>query len=194
MEKFKDVVTMSQNKTLLSELQPGDLVEFPRGVYSHWGVYIGNELISHLAGEEDDGINAAMRPEYVFTICGVRFNKAKVCLENFWNIVEDCCARKNNQSDKKMQPLSREEILVNATSKLGEVGYSLIYSNCEHFAKWCRYGISKSDQVESVMTGLAVGFGAALTAGLVYAFAKYKGDSTTEKEDEESEQKKMQIS
>ena len=29
------------NETLLQVLEPGDLVEFPRGAYSHWAVYIG---------------------------------------------------------------------------------------------------------------------------------------------------------
>ncbi|KAK3763728.1 hypothetical protein RRG08_021400 [Elysia crispata] len=183
MQKYAQDAIMYQNKTLLSELEPGDLIEFPRGAYSHWGVYIGNELVSHLAGEEDDGINAAMRPEHLFTISGVKFNKAKVSLQNFWDIVEDCAARKNNKRDGSWQPLSREKIITNATSRLGEVGYSLIYSNCEHFAKWCRYGVSKSDQVENVVTGLAVGGAAALTAGIVYAFAKFWGASAEEEEE-----------
>ena len=29
------------NETLLAVLEPGDLIEFPRGLYSHWAVYIG---------------------------------------------------------------------------------------------------------------------------------------------------------
>jgi len=29
------------NATVLEELHPGDLVEFNRGIYSHWAVYIG---------------------------------------------------------------------------------------------------------------------------------------------------------
>lgn len=192
MQKFVDAKTHFHNKTLLSELQPGDLIEFPRGMYSHWGVYIGNELVSHLAGEENDGINAAMRPEYLFTISGVKFNKARVCLENFWNIVEDCCAKKNNQRDEKWQPLPQEEIIGNATRKIGEVGYSLIYSNCEHFAKWCRYGVHKSDQVDNVVTGAAVGFAGALTAGLVYAVVRY-WNGPTEEEEEEGKAKGRQI-
>ncbi|RUS74120.1 hypothetical protein EGW08_018127 [Elysia chlorotica] len=190
MQKFAEAVTMVQNKTLLAELQPGDLIEFPRGAYSHWGVYIGNEMVSHLAGEEDDGINAKMRPEYMFTISGVRFNKAKVCLQNFWDIVEDCLAKKNNGRDGHWTPLPREKIISNATSRLGEVGYSLIHSNCEHFAKWCRYGIAKSDQVDNVLTGVAVGVAGAITAGLVYAFAKYAGSS--ENDEEENKRKERQ--
>jgi len=29
------------NKKDPSTLEEGDLIEFPRGIYSHWGVYIG---------------------------------------------------------------------------------------------------------------------------------------------------------
>ena len=32
----------AHNTTLLNELEEGDLLEFPRGAYSHWAVYIGN--------------------------------------------------------------------------------------------------------------------------------------------------------
>ena len=29
------------NETVLGTLEEGDLVEFPRELYSHWGVYVG---------------------------------------------------------------------------------------------------------------------------------------------------------
>lgn len=40
------------------------------------------------------------------------------------------------------------EIVVDrAKSRLGEHKYSLVYNNCEHFACWCKTGISDSKQV-----------------------------------------------
>jgi len=33
------------NKYVLDELEEGDLVEFPRGPFSHWGVYVGQYLL-----------------------------------------------------------------------------------------------------------------------------------------------------
>ena len=33
------------NANVLLELKVGDLVEFPRGQFSHWGVYIGKYLL-----------------------------------------------------------------------------------------------------------------------------------------------------
>jgi hypothetical protein len=34
-----------QNKCILDELEEGDLVEFPGGLFSHWGVYVGQYLL-----------------------------------------------------------------------------------------------------------------------------------------------------
>lgn len=34
-----------------------------------------------------------------------------------------------------------------AESRLGERGYNLIFNNCEHFATWCKTGVSDSQQV-----------------------------------------------
>jgi len=35
------------NQTVLKDLQVGDLIEFPREYYSHWGVFIGRYNSSH---------------------------------------------------------------------------------------------------------------------------------------------------
>ena len=43
--------------------------------------------------------------------------------------------------------LSNEDIVSRAISKVGEVGYNIMFSNCEHFANWCRYNIQRSEQV-----------------------------------------------
>ncbi|WAR04921.1 PLAT3-like protein, partial [Mya arenaria] len=109
------VALQKHNATTLEELHPGDLVEFDRGMYSHWAVYKGKGRIIHLAGDENDGLNANLNSGNIFTICGRRFNKAFVREDDFWEMI-------------------------------GEIGYNLLWGNCEHFAKFCRYGKSKSDQ------------------------------------------------
>ncbi len=45
------------------------------------------------------------------------------------------------------RPLHPEMIVQSALSKVGDVGYNMLFNNCEHFATWCRYGISMSHQV-----------------------------------------------
>jgi hypothetical protein len=42
---FVEELRNCQNKCVLDELEEGDLVEFPRGLFSHWGVYVGQYLL-----------------------------------------------------------------------------------------------------------------------------------------------------
>jgi hypothetical protein len=39
-------------------------------------------------------------------------------------------------------------VIRRAESRLGEQQYNLLYNNCEHFATWCKTGVSRSEQVE----------------------------------------------
>ncbi|KAK3602554.1 hypothetical protein CHS0354_003807 [Potamilus streckersoni] len=154
------------NAKVLQELDVGDTIEFPRGYYSHWAVYIGDGKVVHLTGDENDGINGNFDSGNLFTICGQRFNKAYVKVEDFWNVVLGSKANINKNKDKKMRPLEKEEIVQRAMSKLGEIGYNVMWCNCEHFASWCRYGKVKSDQVEKVLTWSAVGATAMALLGI----------------------------
>ena len=163
----------AHNKYVLDELEVGDLVEFPRGPYSHWGVYVGEGQIVHLSGADDNryGNNKAddVLSGNCFTISGVDCDKACVKKEDFWNVVEDSLAKKNNEKDKKFRPLSPREIKVRALSRLGPIPYSIIWSNCEHFAAWCRNDTDLSEQADTVLTwGVALG-ALAIVGGLAYA-------------------------
>ena len=44
-----------------------------------------------------------------------------------------------------------EETVERAKSRLGETKYNLALNNCEHFAIWCKTGISESYQVKAVL-------------------------------------------
>ena len=45
---------------------------------------------------------------------------------------------------------SEDAVLARAESRLGESRFDLMSNNCEHFAAWCKTGISSSDQINSV--------------------------------------------
>jgi hypothetical protein len=48
--------------------------------------------------------------------------------------------------------------------------YDLVFHNCEHFARWCKYGVAESRQVQHAVTGLAIGASvAAITIGVINA-------------------------
>ncbi|XP_059140083.1 phospholipase A and acyltransferase 3-like [Physella acuta] len=179
------VSNYSHNLDTFNKLRPGDRIEFKRGIYSHWGLYIGEGKVVHLAGENDDGINAQVKPEHLFTICGKTFNKARVTVDDFWDIVLEDKACINNSRDKKCSPLEVAEIIANATAKIGEEGYSLLYGNCEHFVNWCRYGVSKSEQVDTFLTGVATGIASLVTIAVTYALLR---SNKAEEKDKEKKQ------
>ena len=45
------------------------------------------------------------------------------------------------------RPRSASDIVREALSKIGEIGYNVLWNNCEHFASYCRYGVKWSEQV-----------------------------------------------
>ncbi|XP_055896313.1 phospholipase A and acyltransferase 3-like [Biomphalaria glabrata] len=169
------------NLKILEQLTPGDRVQFKRGVYSHWGVYIGDRKIVHLAGEDNDGINGNIQAKHVFTISGKTFNKARVVVDDFWDVVGEDKAFINNDRDKKWSALQPDIIVKNALEKIGQEGYNLICSNCEHFANFCRYGLSKSDQVDNFLTGAAASLATGLALAFVYALARSFKDKNRDK-------------
>ena len=47
---------VDHNLETYNSMRAGDLVEFHRGLYTHWGVAIGNGKIIHLSGDDGDGL------------------------------------------------------------------------------------------------------------------------------------------
>ncbi|MEA5508247.1 lecithin retinol acyltransferase family protein [Crocosphaera sp. UHCC 0190] len=45
-------------------------------------------------------------------------------------------------------------VVSRAKSRLGEKKYNLLFNNCEHFATWCKTGMSYSKQIESFIPAL----------------------------------------
>jgi Lecithin retinol acyltransferase len=59
-------------------------------------------------------------------------------------------------------------VIQRAKSRLGESKYNLLFNNCEHFATWCKNGLSESEQVKNVGAwagGVSIG-GVTVAAGL----------------------------
>ncbi|XP_078323642.1 phospholipase A and acyltransferase 1-like isoform X2 [Crassostrea virginica] len=126
-----------------------------------------NEEVIHLAGDENDGINGNVKARHMFTICGKTFNKALVKRDNVWDVVLDSKVEINNNKDQKCRPRSVEEIVEEAILKIGEIGYNVLWNNCEHFAAYCRYGVKWSQQADTFLTGVAVTAGVVTVAALL---------------------------
>ena len=115
---------------------PGDVLSVNRGIYKHYGVYVGNDTVVHFSGGEG------------FELSAKRACIRKTSLENF---------RKNDEiqiETRCCESYSRKETVTRALGAVGtEKGkYALPWNNCEHFANWCRYGEKRSSQVEQFVS------------------------------------------
>ncbi|XP_052077001.1 phospholipase A and acyltransferase 2-like [Mytilus californianus] len=144
------------NKFVLDNLEEGDLISIKENIlYSHWAVYAGDDKVVHLSGKDD------VSSEFAF-----------VKLENFWKVVGNKKAKKNNKKDKERTPFRGKDIVKRALSMIGPNAYNLLCNNCEHFATWCRYDKKKSDQVDKALTVVSVVGGIAVAAGLLHEMFK----------------------
>ncbi|XP_033729982.1 phospholipase A and acyltransferase 2-like [Pecten maximus] len=169
----------SHNAKVLKELEIGDLVEFSRHFYNHWGVFVGNEDIVHLIGCKNDWIS------------GVQFiGEAIVKKENFWKVADGCKTKKNNSKDKTRRPRPPYQIERDACASVGKTeNVHFLLNNCEHFASYLSYGKKSSDQVSlgSLLLGGAavavVGIFGGLLAGALILNSKIKENRDDESND-----------
>lgn len=189
------------NMNTYNAMKAGDLIEFHRGLYTHWGVAIGDGKIVHLSGDEDDGLSANVGGKLgsvsgsVFTISGVNFEKAKVKCDDFWDIARKSKANVNNSKDEYIRADAVHVIIDRALSRMGVIGYNMLWSNCEHFASWCRYGMAWSEQVDKFMRVLDRGksmlSSAMLLVGITPPYLKpYVAEDENDEETGESTGKK----
>lgn len=66
-------------------------------------MFTGNEEVVHLAGVDNDGLNASVNPSHAFTISGKIFSKAMVKKDSVWNVVLGSKVKINNDKDHKLK-------------------------------------------------------------------------------------------
>lgn len=124
---------------IINEPLPGDVLSVNRGLYKHYGVYVGNNTVVHFSGG------------YGHELSAHRACIRKTTLENFSKDgevqIETKCAESYSRKDTVMRALNA------VGSEKGK--YALPWNNCEHFANWCRYGKKRSAQVEQFAINLA---------------------------------------
>lgn len=124
----------------------GDHIYVHRLGYTHHGIDVGDGAVIHYTGEVGQKSNAAVR---------------RTLLTEFANGCE-IHVQQYGSCDETITTLER------ATSRLDEAKYHLFFSNCEHFATWCKTGQHRSEQVKDGVASSAgaVGGGSAVAAGL----------------------------
>ncbi|XP_077135493.1 lecithin retinol acyltransferase-like isoform X1 [Ranitomeya variabilis] len=135
-------------------LKRGDLLQVPRTLFVHFGIYLGNNKVAHLM---PDILPAISEDKYLIgkvvtnkrLILGVLAKVASIRVD----IVQDFAYGGSiivNHMDKsfKTKPLSNEEVAQRAEKLVGATSYSLLWDNCEHFVTYCRYGSPVSFQTD----------------------------------------------
>jgi len=124
-------------------MKKGSHLVSKRTLYTHHGIYIGDDDVIHYSGFSD-GLN----------------NEGEVEIVSL-----DIFSAGNSYTIRKHpnRKYNSKESIERANSRLGESDYSVFNNNCEHFVNWCIEGKRKSDQVNYVVNtarNTAVTYGA----------------------------------
>lgn len=137
-------------------LERGDLLEVPRTLFTHFGIYLGENRVAHLIPDvlpllTADGRQLQEMVTNARLLLGVLSKRASIRVDS----VEDFAYGAGillNAMDRAVvpSPLAGEEVARRAERLVGPVSYSLLWNNCEHFVTYCRYGSARSLQTEQV--------------------------------------------
>lgn len=107
------------------QLVPGDHLRVQRAGYWHHAILIDRGWVVHYTGLRDGKAVASIQIGTLrdFTM-GCKFEVVQY-----------------RKSDSAVIVIRR------ALSRLGESSYKVLFNNCEHFATWCKTGVSTSEQV-----------------------------------------------
>ncbi|KAM9329242.1 lecithin retinol acyltransferase-like [Gastrophryne carolinensis] len=138
----------------ISIFKRGDLLEVPRTLFIHYGIYLGNNKVAHLMPD----ILPALTDHKFLTdkvvtnkrlILGVLAKMASIRVDTVQDFAYGGSIIVNRMDNSfKTKPLSNEEVARRAEKLVGTTPYSLLWDNCEHFVTYCRYGFPVSFQTD----------------------------------------------
>ena len=153
------------------QAQYGDIIGVVRrgGIYEHYGIYVSDTCIVHYNIPASKTIGHAtvhatnlrnfLRDDSEYFI--LDFPKPYVPPVALGNA--GSTPHTNSYSEELARSLQQtygyhlytpEETVARARSRLGETSYNLFTNNCEHFAIWCKTGVSESLQVNNMLGSL----------------------------------------
>lgn len=124
-------------KWVLEKLEIGDHIRVKRPYYYHHGVYVGDGMVIHFTGEQNDSIS---EPEKVLV--------RKTTIEFFANgtIVE----KAKLSFLEKRHAKNRKIVVEEAEKVVGEGNYDFLHNNCEDFANRVCYNKKLSSQIDDI--------------------------------------------
>lgn len=134
--------------------QRGDLLEVPRTLFTHFGIYLGDNRVAHLIPDALPLVTAdSRRTQLMVTntrlLLGVLSKRATIRVDSVEDFAYGARVLPNGM-DMRWSPLAEEEVARRAERLVGSVSYSLLWNNCEHFVTYCRYGSARSLQTDKV--------------------------------------------
>ncbi|KAM9362552.1 lecithin retinol acyltransferase a [Symphorus nematophorus] len=143
-----------QHRGPLPPLRRGDLLEVPRTIFTHYGIYLGDSKVAHLIPDilpvitnDTKLISSVITNKRLILGCMCKCATVRV------DTLEDFAYGSKilvNRMDKMMKntAFSNEDVAKRAEKLIGAIPYSLLWNNCEHFVTYCRYGAAASRQTE----------------------------------------------
>lgn len=160
----KYVFRVFDRMTKVESLKPGDVVGISgMGLYEHYAVYTGHDEVIHYAAQDGDfsgQISVHRAPFHEFLRDSNKFfvlhfpekyQKPYKIPAQVQGCISTIKGIRTAFKELQYQVYSPEETVKRAKSRLGETSYNLALNNCEHFAIWCKTGISESHQVNEVL-------------------------------------------
>ncbi|XP_019718241.1 lecithin retinol acyltransferase [Hippocampus comes] len=142
----------------LSQYKRGDLLEVPRTLFTHFGIYLGDGRVAHLIPDilpVVTGNKAAVAKMVTNNrlLLGVVAKAASVRVDSLRDFAYGSPVLVNRMDGVcKQPPLDADEVARRAEKLLGAVAYSLLWYNCEHYVMYCRYGMAISYQTYQFCT------------------------------------------
>ncbi|XP_030592795.1 lecithin retinol acyltransferase-like [Archocentrus centrarchus] len=142
----------------LSLYTRGDLLEVPRTLFTHFGIYLGDDRVAHLIPDILPAItkNKSAISKMVTNnrlLFGVITKEASVRVDSVADFAYGSEILINHMDKVCIQPpLDGDEVARRAEKLLGSVTYSLLWYNCEHYVMYCRYGMAISYQTYQFCT------------------------------------------
>lgn len=158
-------------------LKSGDVIGVRRGLYEHYGIYIGNNKVIHYAPKFSDKLGDSKEnsihiadishflgesknlfvlefPEEHEEPIKINEQTLQFGLMDLIKVINTPKREFDKHIAKTLQDYhlyTPEETIERAKSRIGESNYNLLYNNCEHFAIWAKTNIKESKQVGKVI-------------------------------------------
>nr|XP_032811269.1 lecithin retinol acyltransferase [Petromyzon marinus] len=145
-----------------SSYNRGDLLEVPRTLFTHFGIYLGDDRVAHFLPDilpllTSDQQLLCKVVTNTRLILGSVARRGTVRVDSVADFVYGAPQVLVNAADRlahepagarRRASLPGEVAARRAESYSGDTVYSLLWNNCEHFATHCRYGDAWSEQTE----------------------------------------------